>query len=177
MKVFLFLLSLALPVFATSINESLLKVHSILVPKLYLMDYQYKGKITNNTIKIAIIYKKSDYQAAKTLENLIHKKYTKGIQSFAIKAFLINYENITNTDANIYYLFPSSESDINKAIGYANGEDALTFSYQSSDLQYGVMISVNVEHKIKPILNLLAIQTSRINLRPVLMRISNIYYD
>jgi len=175
MKAILLFLILTSSIFALSINDSLLKVHATLVPKIYLMDYKFKDKLKNNTIIIAIMYERHDYKHAKKLQELIESRYKDGIKHYNVAAKLVNYKNIANTEANIYYLLPSNSKIIKKVVDKAASRDALTFSYLNDDLKHGVMISLNVSKKIKPLLNLEAIKTHKITLRPVLINISTIY--
>ncbi|MDQ7068682.1 MAG: YfiR/HmsC family protein [Sulfurimonas sp.] len=175
MKAILLLLTLSFSVFALSINDSLLKVHATLVPKIYLMDYKFKDKIHNNTISIAILYQQKEYRSAKKLKKLIESKYKDGLNSYKVEAKLVNYSNTNLAEANVYYLFPAKKSNIKKAIRRASIDNSLTFAYQKEDLQYGVMISVDISKRIKPLLNLEAISMNNITLRPVLIKISTIY--
>lgn len=177
MKTLILFLTLASSLFALSINESLLKVHSTLVPKIYLMDYKFKDKLKNDTISIAIMYKKNEYKDAKLLKVMIENRYKNGIKSYKVEPKLINYKNIKTTEANIYYLLPAPSKDIEKVVKKAGTNDALTFAYNRDDLKYGVMISLNVSKKIKPLLNLEAIKIRKIALRPVLIDISTIYIN
>jgi len=175
MKILLILLIIVGHLFSTTINESLLKVHATLIPKISLMDYKFQEKIQNNTIVIAIMYKDSEYKNAKSLKNKIDSRYKDGIKSYKIEANLVSYRDVKKATANIYYIFPTQESDIKKTIDQANINGALTFSYLKDDLKHGVMISLNVSKKIKPILNLDAIKIHKIAFRPVLIDISTIY--
>jgi len=175
MKAFILLLTLVSSIFAFSINESLLKVHATLLPKIYLMDYKFKDKIKDNTISIAILYHENEYRDAKKLKGLIQNRYRDGIKSYTVSPKLVNYKNIQTAEANIYYLFPTRSKEIREVVKKAATSDALTFSYQRDDLKHGVMISLNVSKKIKPLLNLEAIRTHKIALRPVLINISTIY--
>ncbi len=163
--------------FGFNINESLLKVHATLVPKISLMDYQFKHKLKNNTITIAIMYKNSEYKDALLLKNKINSRYKNGIKSYRVRSKIVPYSDIKSTNVNMYYLFPARSIDIKRAIKQAKLNTALTFSYLEDDLQYGVMMSLNVSKKIKPILNLNAIKTNKISFRPVLIDISNIYIE
>ena len=139
------------------------------------MDYKFKEKTNNNSIVIAILYNKFEYDYAQSLKNKIISKYPNGIKSYTIKTKLINYNELEYSDANIYYLFHTDSINIEKVINKASKLKALTFSYLKDDLKYGVMISLNVSTKIKPMLNLNAIRANGITLRPVLLNISKIY--
>jgi len=139
------------------------------------MDYQYKEKIDNNSIVIAIIYKNLDYKNALSLKNKIDSKYSDGMKSYKIVVKLTPYNKVENTNANIYYLFPSTHENIKKVIQKANENQAITFSYLNNDLRYGVMVSLKIGNKVKPILNLNAVKLHNISFRPILLNISSIY--
>ncbi|MEA2098790.1 MAG: YfiR/HmsC family protein [Campylobacterota bacterium] len=175
MKFLILLFFITSSIFATSINDSLLRVHATLVPKLYLMDHAYIEKIKDNSIVIAIIYNQSDYKSALSLKNKIDSKYHQGLKTYHIETQLLLYSDIQNSDANIYYLFPSKSKNIKTAIKKASKNQALTFSYLKDDLKHGVMISLSIGIKVKPILNLDAIKSHNISFRPILLNISNIY--
>jgi len=175
MKYIIFLLFYTTSLFSLTINDSLLKVHATLVPKIYLMDYKFKQKIEHNSIVIILLYDKLDYKNAQSLKSKIDFKYQNGIKSYSVETKLVPYNKISNTNANIYYLFPTSEKNIKKTINIAKVNESLTFSYLKNDLKYGIMLSLNIGNKITPIINLDAIKTSSITLRPVLLDISYIY--
>ncbi len=177
MKTFFLFFLLTFSLFGTTINQSLLKIHATLVPKIYLMDYKFKDKLVDNTITIAILYKKNDYQSAKELQTLMNNKYKKGIKSYRVNPILVSYADVDETQANIYYLFPSDKKQILKVVKKASLDDALTFAYQRDDLRYGVMISLSIAKKVKPLLNLKAIQLHEISLRPILIDISTIFVN
>ena len=175
MKKILIILLISTQIFALSINESLLKIHATLVPKIYFMDYKFKEKLKNNTLSIAILYQKGEYKEANLLKKKIETRYKNGIKSFKIITELVLFSKVERSHANIYYLFPSSVKNIKKVVALAKENRAITFSYLQSDLSHGVMISVDISKKIKPIINLHAIKRNHIALRPILIDISTIY--
>lgn len=139
------------------------------------MDYKFQEKIDENSISIAIMYNQNEYQNAKNLKEMIDRRYSNGIKSYGVKVSLVNYRNIDKTEANIYYLFPASPKSIKEVVVQAALHEALTFSYQKEDLKYGVMISLHITKKVKPLLNLQAIKKYNIAIRPVLLDISTIF--
>lgn len=177
MKYFLILISFANILFSFSIDESLLKIHATLVPKISLMDYNLQERSIDNSLVIAIFYESVDYRDALFLKKLIDTKYNQSIGSYKIKTKLVTYSENIDTKANVYYFFPTDALNIKRAVKSANLNQALTFSYSKKDLQEGVMLSVLVGIKVKPILNLKAVKSSSITFRPVLLDISEIYKD
>ena len=139
------------------------------------MDYKFKEKLNNNSIIITIVYDKKNHKDALSLKNKIYKKYENGIQEYSININLVLYNEMKKDYTNIYYLFPSNSKNIKKVIDKAKSNKALTFSYLWNDLKQGIMLSVKVGTKIKPIINLDATKNNEITFRPVLLEISNIY--
>ncbi len=177
MKALLLLAIFLSSLFAHSINESLLNIHATVVPKLSLMDYQFKQKLDNNSISIIIYYDSIDYKDARKLKDKIDIKYSDGLKGHPVNTKLITYTQKDSLRANIYYLFPSNKQNIKKTLKKANDNNAMTFSYSSDALSDGCMISLDIGTKVKPIINLDAIKSNDISIRPVLLDISNIYYS
>jgi len=161
--------------FALSINESLLKIHAVLLPKIVLMDYNFENKLRDNTITIAILYDANEYKSAVLLKEELQNRYQNRIKNYTIKTVLLPYSKVKYSSANLYYLLPSKKSNVKKVIQRAREQDALTFSYIASDLKRGVMLSLKIGAKIKPIINLKAVRSNNITFRPVLLKISHIY--
>ena len=175
MKLFILFILFTTSVFGLSINDSLLKIHATLLPKIYLMDYDYEKKIIDNTIKIVVMYETIHYEKALSLKEKIDTKYSNGIKSYKLEVKLTPYKKCCLHDANIYYLFPSDTKNVAKVLNKAEKTKSITFSYLKDDLKLGVMISLEIGNKVKPLLNLSAIKNNNISFRPVLLNISNIF--
>ena len=175
MKHILLFIFLTISVFGLTINDSLLKVHAALLPKICLMDYKFKDKLKDNTIAISILYDRNNYNSAKDFKNKIDMKYQNGIKTYKVEVKLVSYNSVDNSSANIYYLFPTNNYKIHKVISKANSLKALTFSYLEDYLEKGVMISIYMGSKVKPILNLDAVKLNDVSFRPILLKISKIY--
>ncbi len=177
MKAFFIFITFITSIYASHINESLLNMHALLLPKIYLMDYNFQKKSIDKTISIALVYERGEYKSAQFLKKQILKKYKNGINSYKLDIQLVNYNKIDNAHANMYYIFPSTKHNTQKAVQKANKDNAITFAYTKEDLKYGIMISLEVGKKTKPLLNLEAIRENNISLRPILIDISVIYTD
>ena len=162
-------------IFAISINESLLKIHATLVPKISLMDYDFKAKAIDNKIIIVLYYDNTEYKSAIYLKNKIELKYENGINGYTINCKLVNYTDAKVIKANIIYLFPSKKENILKVTNFAKEVKALTFAYLEDYLVDDIMISVKIGSRVKPIINLSSIKANKICLRPILVKISEIY--
>lgn len=173
---FIFIIS-AIILFSYTLNDSLIKVHANIAPKLLLMDYEFENKVAQDTVCVLIVYEKDDYIGAKELQKHIEHIYENRLKSYKLFIETATYSELSdyNETVNLFYLFPASKENITLAVNKAKTSQALTFSYMSGDLKNGVMSSVLVGLKVKPILNLRAIEDNKITLRPVLLKISKIY--
>jgi len=90
-RYFLLLLLLYQYSFALSINESLLKIHAVLLPKIVLMDYNFENKLRDNTITIAILYDANEYKRAVLLKEELQNRYQNRIKNYTIKTALLYF--------------------------------------------------------------------------------------
>jgi len=179
MKKLLFLLLLPLTLFTFEINNSLLKVHATLFPKMILMDYNFEKKLCDETIVLALIYDQQDQKSAQLLKDEIEAKYHNRIYNHPLKIVLSSYKDALSKQlhATSYYLFPSYKKSIKALITLAAQEHSLTFTYRNTDLKLGAIISTEIAKRVKPIINIDALKREEISLRPILLKISKIYYQ
>lgn len=174
---FILLLLIAFPAKAT-INDVLLQIHATLLPKTVLMDYQFARKLVNNAIAIGIVCEKKDLFYAERLSGYILAKYKNGIKDYPVEVKIFYYDELPNylTSSTIFYLMPASSAAIRTALESIQDE-RLIFAFNPSDLRLGAVVSVRVQHKIKPVINIDALKKRNISLRPVIMKISKMYYQ
>lgn len=160
-----------------SINHDLLKVESALMPKVILMDYNYKKRVVNNSISFVVLYSSHNYVDAKKFKQLIENKYSSKLATYNLHVTLCSYNDFNNKpiQATAIYLLPTNSKDIKKSIAYAQKNSILTFSYSEDDLSYGALISVRVDKRVKPIINPNSLKSYNIEFRAVLLKISDIY--
>jgi len=139
------------------------------------MDYNFEKKVKNNNIVIAILYDTNEYKSALLLQNEILNRYQNHLKNYTLKTIVVPYSKVKQVYANLYYLLPTKNSNIQKVVKKAEALHALTFAYSSHDLKRGIMLSLKIGAKIKPIINLSAVKNNNITFRPVLLKISHIY--
>ncbi len=179
MKTLLIFSLLTLTLFASEIDTSLLKVHATIFPKTVLMDYHFEKKLYNKSIVLALIYDEHNKASATLLKKKIETKYQNNIHDFPLKIILSSYSNALKKSlkATSYYLFPSHQKNIESLITLAAQEHSITFTYKNEDLEYGAMISTEITTRVKPVINIDALKRETISLRPILLKISKIYYQ
>ncbi len=164
---------------AQHLKDNLMQIHATLIPKMLMMDYDFKKRLVDNTISIAIIYKNTQQKNdALALKRYLYAKYPNGFQGHKIALEFISYKKIPHTQKHsLYYFLPSSAQQIKKAVSIVNQHEALSFAYNDKDLKYGIMLSVKITNKVKPIINVDALKKTQVTLRPVLLKVAEIYFQ
>jgi hypothetical protein len=175
----LLILSLGSDIRADDLKDDLLRIHATLMPKIMMMDYDFKQRLVTDTISIAVIYDNEHQKMdAMPLQHYFKTKYPDGFQNHKIKLEFFSYKKIALAQKHtLYYLLPASKKNIEDALKVAYNQKALSFSYRDEDLKYGVMLSVKITNKVKPVINVDALKNTNVTLRPILMKIAEIYYQ
>jgi len=164
---------------AEHLKDDLMRIHATLIPKIMMMDYDFEKRLVDDKISIAIVYEtvqqKND---ALALKRYIDAKYPNGFQNHEIDLEFISFKNIHLADKHsLYYILPSSGEDIKNILNTTNRQEALSFSYNNEDLKYGVMLSVKITNKVKPVINVDALKETNVTVRPVLLKVAEIYFQ
>ena len=159
-------------------QDALLKIHATLLPKTVLMDYQFEQKLIDNAIVVGVFCEKRGRFSAERLAKYILLKYKNGIKDYPVKVKIFYYDNlpVSAMAATIYYFMPASANCISTTLELLQDE-RLIFSSDPADLRLGTIISIMVKQRVKPIINIDALRKRNISLRPVIMKISKMYYQ
>ncbi|WP_373072291.1 YfiR/HmsC family protein [Sulfurimonas sp.] len=177
MKFIFSILLFASVLFSSTLNNSILEIHATLMPKILLLENNIEKKIKNNVINITIAYEKTNYNEMKFFKQAINRKYPEGISGYEIKINVIEYANLKecSNETNAVYVFPSSKENIDNIVQKYKSCHTVTFAYDKNYLSNNVMLSISLDKKVKPIINLKAVKDSGISFRPILLSISKVY--
>jgi hypothetical protein len=164
---------------ADDLKDDLLRIHATLMPKLMMMDYDFQQRLVDNAISIAIVYDNNNQKMdVLALQHYLEAKYPDGFQNHKITLEFFSYEKIALAKKHtLYYLLPASEKHIKEALEVAHKQEALSFAYRDDDLKYGAMFSVKITNNVKPVINVDALKDTNVTLRPILMKVAEIYYQ
>lgn len=173
----LFIFSLTLK--ADDLKDDLLRIHATIIPKMMMMDYNFEERLIDRSISIAIVYDNNHQKKdAGALVRYIKAKYPHGFQHHKITLEFYSYKKIASAKKHtLYYLLPASEARIKNALTVAQNQKALSFAYRDDDLKYGVMFSIKITNNVKPVINVDALKNTDVTLRPILMKVADIYYQ
>jgi hypothetical protein len=175
----LFILSISFgftPLYASVYDDEVLNIYSKILPRMVLMSNK-KNKFKDK-IAICIVHDKIDVRAAESLKEKIFSEYPEGIKNYKIKMTDTIYADIESChDAQMVFLFDSSESNIIKATEFSNKNAIISMSYNAKYLENGVGLSLFLGRKVVPYINMSAFRTTGIELDNVLLRVSKIYSE
>lgn len=176
-RLFALFMLLTLPLFPQSYNEHILKIEANIIPRIILMDYKFKEKLSDGKIAIDVVYDPIDLPHAKRIKKFIEAKYPMGIKGYPIHITLTPYRMLAEQPhrATLYYLMDSDAGTITKTVAQSRKNRVLVFTHDSQNLKYGAHVSLRIDKKIVPYLNPASLKESGIALRPALLSISELY--
>lgn len=179
MKILFLVLIATVTLLSEQLKDDLLQIHATLIPKIMMMDYDFEKRLVNDEILIGVVYagakQKND---ALALNRYIQEKYPDGYQKHKIRLEFIAYDVVHLVQKHtLYYLLPTVKKEIKTALKIAHQQEALSFSYRDEDLKYGVMLSVKVTNKVKPVINVDALKETNVSMRPVLLKVADIFFQ
>ena len=176
--VLIFLVLTAAVTRAAGLKDDLLRIHANIVPKTVLMDYNFREKLVNGHITVSVLCMKKDMYYARNLKKYIESKYISGLEDLEVRVNIETYRKFAGkpcSPSTIYYLLPASDSVMRSALKHLENSHTIIFSYDPAKLRNGAHISLLIGYRVKPVLNLAALKSSGITLRPAIIRISDIY--
>lgn len=146
MKKILFLyLTLINLVFAYNYDDIVLKAQASIFPKILLLDKKIENKLVDNKIVYTIIYDKTDYLTALSIEKFIDKNFNGRLDKYDYKINLVDFRDFSSdTDASAIYVLNLSEK-IEKIAEISAKKGIISFSYDINNLKKGLMFSLVIE--------------------------------
>lgn len=164
-KVLLFLF-LAISLFANGIyNSNLLNIQARVYPKIIISDKNLENKTFKDKIIFTIFYEDIDYKTALALKDKIENNY----KSLKEKNLSVNLTNIDDFDkkaplSTAYYFLLGDKNQISSISRFLASNNRLTFSYDDTYLEYGVIFGLKINAQIDLFLNLKNLKESKIEL-------------
>lgn len=162
---------------AQSYNENILKIEANIIPRIVLMDYKFTDKLHDKHIRVLLLHNGMDAISALKMQNIMEEKYPDGIKGYALDIRLQTYDAFLAhpQPATVYYLMDTHTSTIKDVVAIARKQGVLTFSHDTKNLALGANVSLKIDKKIIPYINVTSLKESGISLRPALLSISEIY--
>jgi len=146
MKKILFLyLALVSIAFGYNYDDLVLKAQASIFPKIILLDKKIENKLIDGKIVYTIIYDKTDYLTALSIEKFINKNFQGHLDTYNYKINLVDFANFSEkTDASAIYVL-NLKKHIEKIATIARRKGIISFSYDINNLKKGLMFSLVLE--------------------------------
>ena len=163
-KIILIYLLFANLAFGYNYNDLLLKAQASIFPKITLLDKKLENKLINGQIVYTIVYDKKDYLVALEIKEFIDANYKGKFYKYRYKINLVEFSDLTSqTQTTVFYVLYSSESNIIKIANFAKEKGVISFSYDESNLKYGLLFSLVLEKSTTLYLNKEYLDTKKVD--------------
>jgi len=144
-KIILLYFTLLSFAFGYNYDEIVLKAQASIFPKILLLDKKIEDKLVNGEIVYTIIYDKTDYHTALSIEKFINNNFNGRLDKYNYKINLVDVSNFSNQmeTSAIYVL--NLEEHIQKIASVAKEKGIISFSYDINNLRRGLMFSLVIE--------------------------------
>ncbi len=146
MKKILFLyLTLLNIAFGYNYDDLVLKAQASIFPKIILLDKKIEDKLIDGKIVYTIVYDKTDYDTALSIEKFINKNFKGQLDRYEYKINLVDLESFAHdTEASAIYVLNLKEH-VEKIATIARIKGIISFSYDINNLKKGLMFSLVIE--------------------------------
>ena len=170
-RVLTLLILLSLQLFARQYDNTLLDSEAKLFPKIAMLEKNIKNK-NSAVLSLVIVSKKIDFSIAKKLKLRILKNYPNKILNKKVNVRIkrINQLSPNNIDALIVLSHPKKAT---QALAlWTNQNNILSFSYDASDLDNGIVASIYIGKTTKPYINKRVLQKHNFSFDSYLLQVS-----
>ena len=164
-KIF-FIIVLQFSLFANSVyNINFLDFQAKVFPKIILLDNNFEDKLLENSVVLTILYEEIDYSAVEILKDKIEKEY-KSLKDYNLKVNSLKYSEFNaNKLSTAYILLLGKDKKILEISKILSSNSRLTFAYDNSYLDLGVIFGLSITSKVDILLNIEALKNSKIELQ------------
>jgi hypothetical protein len=162
-KFLLIFLLLTSTLFGYSYNNLLIKAQSSIFPKILLLDKKLNDKLVEGKIVYTIVCEESDYDVAKKLRDMMKKQYQNRLGNYIFEVNIMFFSKVT-TDTKVTAIYVlNSDTGVDKISHLVKRLGCMTFSYDISNLQHGVLLSLMVEKSTVIYLNKKSLPTHNVD--------------
>lgn len=165
-KKILLIIFLELSLFANSVyNSNILDLQSKVFPKIILLDNNFEDKLVENSVVLTILYEEIDYDVVEILKDKIEKEYN-SLKDYNLEVNSLKYSEFDINNLSTAYIFLIGKEDkISEISKILTNKNRLSFAYNNSYLDLGVIFGLSITSKVDIFLNLEALKNSKIELQ------------
>ena len=145
MRTLILILMLSSLVFGFNYNDVLLKAQISIFPRILLLDKEIESKLVDGKIVFTVVYEDRDYDTALDIAKKIEESYKGKFEKYEYIINTVKFSNLNNeTQATAFYTL-NSLNNIAKVANIAKEKGIVAFSYDTNNLQEGLLFSLVFE--------------------------------
>lgn len=146
-------------------NSNILDIQGKVFPKMIILDKNIEKKTLEEKIVFTILYENIDINTAFLLKERIEKNYNE-LKNFDLIVKLKRFDDFNEKEplSTAYYFLIGDKNKIIKINDFLILNSRLTFSYDDTYLDSGIIFSLKQSFKIDLFLNLQSLKNSKIEL-------------
>jgi len=155
-------------------DKLLLRAEAYTFPKIVIMDKNYRQKLNNNSIEIAILFEPIDKLVAIELKKMIKDKFGTKISTNKLEIQLVEFEKL-DRKYSAYIALKSKNGILEKVSSKSKEQGRIMFAYDYQDLKRGALVSLVIENYTSLYMNKIEIKTSRIDFNSAIFSIVRLW--
>lgn len=176
-KLFAFFLLFLPSLYADGVYDlNVLSLQAKVFPKVILTDTNIENKTSNNKIVITVLYEKIDTQTAVQFQKMVQRNY-KTLKGFDLSVRLLEYKNFSQQkelSSAYFFLLTDNIKQLTSIANEITNEHRLTFCYDESYLDYGVMMGLDISERVSLSLDLKTLKQSKVQLQNSIFKVVKI---
>jgi len=156
-------------IFAANYNSTIVELEAKLFPKMLMLSEDLNKESHN--LDIYIVAQEIDFTQAKVFKETIESIYTEKLMNKNVRVSIKDFDSIDNYPDGIIVLYHSYEETLQIA-NWANSNKIVSFAYDPSYLDFGILASIYIGVSTKPYLNKYVIKKYNFNFNPYLLELS-----
>ena len=171
MRIAVLLLAGWISLHAMYYNPLQLNAETIIFPKLLLLKKDPKHLLIDGHIRFCILYEPEDLTVARHIKARLQRLYPDTIEGYPFEATMLQYSEITEDTHASALLMLYSENGIAHAVAFAQKHGIVTFAYDTTYLQKGLLFALGIERSTVIYLNRNALSKYKIQFSDALYQI------
>ena len=173
MRLFIWLLLIS---YVFGYDQNRLMMNARIFEKILLLDSELEAKVlTDKQVDIILFHDEAERRDALRLQRFLETSAQNGFPH-PVRIQMVTYSAFNKNVADAYFLLDAQDKkQVRSVASHAVSRGIVSFAYNYTYLEEGVMLSLKMDQKVYPLINPEAVKQSKINFQPILIRIAKQY--
>jgi len=170
------LLLLIIYIVGVADESFVLNAHIRMIPKIMALDTRLSSKSPSFKATLAVVYDTNQKNAAFSIAEQINKVHNGKVSNLAFSATAYSFDELVERrDIAFIYIVPRCNSQLIKKVAvWGIVHSVPTFSYDVTDLEYGILGSIAIERSTVVYINKNTLKEGKFRFNDILFQIARI---